>query len=512
MHLSRFFRRGILFLALLALAMPLAALADSGKRGNDDCKGCRTFYATDTGGSLLRFGSDNPRKVRSKAITGLPQGVTVKGIDFRPASGDLYALGSDRVVYRQNPRTAIAVPEGKSFDMSPSILSGTVNGFDFNPTVDKIRVTSDAGDNIRLNPDDGTLLSVDTKLTPAGVQIVGSAYTNSSFTAFATRPTVTELYAYDIGASPDKLWIQRPANAGTLIMPVSTWLELGSNLGFDIAGANNVGWLAGTPKGRYASRLYRLDVNTGRTKSLGRIGDGSHTITGLAAVRISRRLTGRVGAWTARPDPVSQHPEPLDFELDDIAGLEPPAVAVLEDAAGADRPRAQGIARQELRVAGRVGDDRLPRVVHIPELAAGSLLAVDASDHRPGGAVELVRGDDNRPQARREVLALRRTEPDLHLRPLEVPRRPVVHDGEAADLPFVADDRRHLELVVELLRPFGVGDLRFGAADHGWVGEVEDGDPVPLLGHLQPAPGPRSLDVLLERVEVANGRRMEHRR
>ena len=115
--------------------------------------------------------------------------------------------------------------------------------------------------------------------------MVASAYTNSSFTAFATRPTVTELYAYDVGASPDKLWIQRPANAGTLIMPQSTGLELGGNLGFDIAGASNVGWLAGTPEGRSSSRLYRLNINTGRVKSLGRIGDGSHTITSLAAVQ-----------------------------------------------------------------------------------------------------------------------------------------------------------------------------------------------------------------------------------
>jgi Domain of unknown function (DUF4394) len=243
------------------------------------------FYATNAAGKLLRFNSDNPSKLRSKQITGLPMGVSIKGIDFRPASGDLYALGSDRVVYRLNPNTAIAVPEGKSFDQVPSILSGNNNGLDFNPTVDKIRVTSDAADNLRLNPDDGTLLMVDTKLTPAGVQVVGSAYTNSSFTAFATRPTVTELYAYDIAASPDKLWIQRPANAGTLIMPLSTGLDLGSNLGFDIAGVNNQGWLAGTAKGRNASRLYKLEVNTGRTKSLGRIGDGSHTITGLAAVQ-----------------------------------------------------------------------------------------------------------------------------------------------------------------------------------------------------------------------------------
>jgi Domain of unknown function (DUF4394) len=121
MHLSRFFRRGVVLLALLALAMPLAALADGGKRGNDRCKSCdgRILYATDTGENLHRFSSANPRKLRSKAITGLPAMVTIKGIDFRPASGDLYALGSDRVVYRLNPRTAIAVPEGRASTRPP---------------------------------------------------------------------------------------------------------------------------------------------------------------------------------------------------------------------------------------------------------------------------------------------------------------------------------------------------------------------------------------------------------
>ena len=48
---------------------------------------------------------------------------------------------------------------------------------------------------------------------------------------------------------------------------------------------DNVGWVAGTEEGRFRNRLYRLDIATGKAKSVGRIGDGSRTITGLAAVQ-----------------------------------------------------------------------------------------------------------------------------------------------------------------------------------------------------------------------------------
>ena len=267
--------------ALLALVVPLGAAADNGGGKNDR----RVLFATDTDGNLLRFDSRAPRHVSSKQITGLPMGVSLGGIDFRPATGDLYALGSDKVVYRVNVKTAIAVAEGPAFELAPSALSSGNIGFDFNPTVDKIRVTSDADDNIRLNPDEGNLLSQDTSLTPADVTVVGSAYTNSSFTAFATRPTVTELYALDVAPSNDQLWIQRPANNGTLIMPVSLDFDLGVNAGFDIVGSDatgNIGYVAGTDDGRSSAELWRVDLATGETRSLGRIGKGV-TITGLAA-------------------------------------------------------------------------------------------------------------------------------------------------------------------------------------------------------------------------------------
>ncbi len=278
--MSKLTRWAIIAGSLAALVVPFAAAADSGSDGRGSER--RILFATDSKGNLLKFDSRSPRAVSSKAITGLPAGVVLGGIDFRPATGDLYALGSDKVVYRVNVATAIAVAEGPAFELAPDALNSGNIGFDFNPTVDKIRVTSDADDNIRLNPDEGNLLSKDTSLTPADVMVVGSAYTNSSFTAFATRPTVTELYALDIAPSKDRLWIQRPANNGTLIMPVSLGFNLGANAGFDIAGSNNVGYVAGTQMGRSSAELWRVDLATGKTRSLGRIGKGV-TITGLAA-------------------------------------------------------------------------------------------------------------------------------------------------------------------------------------------------------------------------------------
>ena len=135
--------------------------------------------------------------------------MTLKGIDFRPATGDLYGVGSDSVVYRVNPRTGIAVAEAPTF--TPA-LRGKSFGVDFNPTVDKIRVVSDDRQNLRLNVDEGTVLSADKDINPGTPQIVGAGYQNSSFSA--TRPTATTLYVVD--AASDMLFKQNPPNDGTL--------------------------------------------------------------------------------------------------------------------------------------------------------------------------------------------------------------------------------------------------------------------------------------------------------
>ena len=133
--------------AALATVLSLAA-AGTAAATNRGAQSSRTLFATTDQGQLIQFESKRPERIESyRTITGLPAGVTLAGIDFRPATGDLYGVGSDSVVYRVNPRTAIAVAEGPAF--TPGI-NGRSFGVDFNPVVDKIRVVSDAGQNLWL--------------------------------------------------------------------------------------------------------------------------------------------------------------------------------------------------------------------------------------------------------------------------------------------------------------------------------------------------------------------------
>jgi Domain of unknown function (DUF4394) len=277
---STLLRRGAVAAAVLALAGAAGAEAArdrGGDRWHPRHDAGRMLYATTDQNLLLQFNERSPERLRDvQVIAGLPAGVTLRGIDFRPATGDLYGVGSDNVVYRVNPQTAIAVAEGLAF--TPGLRGGSF-GVDFNPTVDKIRVVSDAQQNLRLNVDEGTVLSADKDLNPGMPQAVGAAYTNSSFSP--SRPTATQLFVVD--TATDQLFLQNPPNDGTLTMPKPVGIDVGANTGFDIAGAENTGYLATSSPRSRGSALYKLDVTTGTTRTLGRIGGKRLVVTGLAA-------------------------------------------------------------------------------------------------------------------------------------------------------------------------------------------------------------------------------------
>ena len=89
-------------------------------------------------------------------------------------------------------------------------LSGTVTGFDFNPTVDRIRVVTSNGENFRPNPETGAVAATDMNINRVkNAMVTGVAYTNN-----VTGAATTTLYDIDIYS---KLYKQLPPNDVKLV-------------------------------------------------------------------------------------------------------------------------------------------------------------------------------------------------------------------------------------------------------------------------------------------------------
>lgn len=247
------------------------------------------IWVVGSGNTLVSFDHATPgTTLSSVAISGLAEGESVVGIDVRPASGGLLAMTSGNRIYNVNTSTGAATAIG-SAAFTPA-LTGTAFGFDFNPTVDRIRVVSNGEQNIRLHPDLGTVAGTDTALAYAtgdvafgmNPSVVGVAYSNSLATA-----TSTTLYAIDstrdtlvrqgsINASPSS------PNAGLLFTIGSLGVATGDSVGFDISSATGVAFAALEVGG--SSTLYTIDLSTGSATSVGAI-SGVSVARGLAVAQ-----------------------------------------------------------------------------------------------------------------------------------------------------------------------------------------------------------------------------------
>lgn len=231
-----------------------------------------------TANSIASFDSAAPGTITNTLpVTGLASGDSIAGIDFRPATGQLYALGSGGRLYTIDRTSGMATQVGST----PFTLNATAFGFDFNPTVDRIRVVSNAGQNIRLHPDTGAVAATDTVLafpttdpnagdSPA---VAGAGYTNSI--AGATTTTL-----FDIDRTNNVLVTQSPPNNGALNTVGSLGISLSSGaVGFDISNRSGNAYLAAD--GGSGLTLYTVTLSNGSVTKRGAIG-GDPGITGLA--------------------------------------------------------------------------------------------------------------------------------------------------------------------------------------------------------------------------------------
>ncbi|TWR28803.1 DUF4394 domain-containing protein [Mucilaginibacter pallidiroseus] len=208
-------------------------------------------YAISASNELMIFNPMNPAPV-VKTITGIAAGENILGIDFRPVNGQLYALGSTSRLYTINTSSGAAVAIGTA--PLTTLLSGTDFGFDFNPTVDRIRVVSNTGQNLRLNPDNGLVAAIDGNLSPGTPSVTGAAYTNN----FAGATTTV---LFDIDTQTNTLYRQDPPNTGTLVSVGSLGVTATAANGFDIGSTSGTAYALLTVSG--ATKVYTINLTSG---------------------------------------------------------------------------------------------------------------------------------------------------------------------------------------------------------------------------------------------------------
>jgi hypothetical protein len=159
---------------------------------------------------------------------------------------------------------------GATFKSQLSVaLAGTSFGIDFNPTVDRLRIISDTGQNLRVNVDTGAA-TVDTNLSGLDplTGVTAAAYTNND----ADGNTGTTLYVIDTAG--DQLAIQAPPNAGSLNATGKLTVNATGSAGFDIysyilRGTTVEAWGYAVLTVNGQSRLYHINLFTGRATPRG---------------------------------------------------------------------------------------------------------------------------------------------------------------------------------------------------------------------------------------------------
>lgn len=248
-----------------------------------------TVYAVTAGNQLIQFNAGQPQKtLASRALTGLAAGDTLVGIDYRVAKGQLFGLGASGQLYRIDTKTAAASAIGTPVGLP---AGATEWGFDFNPTVDRIRVVSNTGFNMRLHPETGAVVDADPN-TP-GLQMDGrlsfdAADVNASkaanvvaagYTYNKDNDKLTTNYALDgqLGVlvhqgSKEGVQPMVSPNSGKLYTVGSLGVGSFDKATLDISDVSNAAYSAITTGGQ--SVWYRIDLATGKATRIAAVAGG----------------------------------------------------------------------------------------------------------------------------------------------------------------------------------------------------------------------------------------------
>lgn len=219
-------------------------------------------FAVSSAGKLYHFDRAEPGRLTwSVDLSGLAANETVLDLDMRPADGKLYALTSTAKLYTIDPMTGAAtlkstlVADAGDSTNQFTALSGSEFGIDFNPVVDRLRLTSNTGQNLRINVDTGAVT------TDTAINGLSSGYTAIAHNNAISAACRTTLYAID---PVSNRFLNQSSNEGTATGVGGLGLDATASGGFDVytdADGKSTALAVLTVSGQ--SGMYAIDLGSG---------------------------------------------------------------------------------------------------------------------------------------------------------------------------------------------------------------------------------------------------------
>jgi hypothetical protein len=222
-----------------------------------------TAYMVDASNTLYRFDTGDPTNPIAPTLIGPITGFAgvgegLSGMDFRPATGQLYALGTQGHLYLLDPVTAELQILAT---LNAPGLAGS-RAMDVDPRADKLRIISYTGANFLV---DLSTFTVTTQTAVPGMN--GGGLADLAFgpnVRGATGSTIVAIDAvadvlYQIGNISDSNGSSQASGTKTTIG--SLGINVGANVGFDMVANSNLAYLLAMVNG--TAGLYRVSLTTG---------------------------------------------------------------------------------------------------------------------------------------------------------------------------------------------------------------------------------------------------------
>ncbi|MBK6743250.1 MAG: DUF4394 domain-containing protein [Hydrogenophilales bacterium] len=226
---------------------------------------------------IATIDSANPSSpLSTHNITGLQPTEFIEAIDYRPSDGALYGIGAvaqDARLYRIDPNTGAASLVGAG-PFTNTLVAAAAMGVDFDPVADRIRIITNIGQNISVNPGTLAVTTHTNTAFDAGDPNNGNDNDPNGLAYSNNQPgaSTTTLYAITLSSGPILVRVGSPSgspvspDAGTLFTVGSTGVGGYSNqrIGFDISSGGTAYALI-----HNSNELYTLNLGTGAASFVG---------------------------------------------------------------------------------------------------------------------------------------------------------------------------------------------------------------------------------------------------